>query len=198
MSAQPRPEPSPAPPPGATTRRRELRAAAPGPGTSIADARVVATVAIAALAAAAIHVSAAIVDADEGTATVLFFAGVATAQVIWGLTSLVRAPRVWLALGALGNLAVALVWVWSRTAGLPAGEAPGVALPVTFPDTVATVLEVGIVVGGGLLALRRRSVDRAASRAPVVTIAAAVVLGGLALVAVLAQTGAIPALAAGT
>ena len=49
--------------------------------------------------------------------------------------------RPWLAAGAV-NAVVAAVWVLTRTAGLP-GEDPE---PVGFPDTLATVLEVVVVV----------------------------------------------------
>jgi hypothetical protein len=163
--------------------------------SSAFDARLLAVAAVASLAVAAIHVAAAVTDAAEGTATVLFFAGVAAAQLAWGLVSLVRGPRAWLVLGGAGNLAVAAVWVWSRTAGLPVGVTAGVALPVTFPDTVATAMEIGIAAGCTALALRGRPVDRAARRAPLVALAALAMIGALAVVAVLAELGVIAALA---
>jgi len=195
MSAEPRSEPRRRP---TAIDAADLRAVTPGadPGTSAFEARVVAAIALASLAAAAIHTAAAIADAGEGTATLLFFAGVAGAQAAWGLVALVRASRVWFVLGAIGNLAVVAVWVWSRTAGLPVGESAGVALPPAFPDVVATGLEVGIALGATALALRGARVDRAVRRTPAFAVAAFVVLGALAAVAVLAQLGVIPALAA--
>ena len=197
MSAQPRWEPSSRIP---SRPDAGLRAAAPATGSEPApfDVRVVAAIGVASLAAAAIHAAAAIEDAGEGTATLLFFVGVAIAQAVWGLVALGRTSRTWLVLGAIGNLAVAAVWVWSRTAGLPVGGAPGVALPPSFPDVVATVLEVGIALGATALALRGTRVDRAPRRAPGFAAGALVVVGGLATVAVLAQLGVITALGAGS
>jgi hypothetical protein len=155
-------------------------------------------VAFASLAAAAIHVAAAITEADEGAATVLFFAGVAAAQALWGLVALARAPRAWLALGAIGNLAVAAVWFWSRTAGLPVGPEAGVALPVSFPDLVSALLEIGVAIGATALLLPGRREDGAARRAPVFAAVAGLLLVALAVVAVLAQAGVIEGLSAGS
>ena len=59
----------------------------------------------------------------------------------------------WLAAGAV-NAVVAAVWVLTRTAGLP-GEDPE---SVGFPDTLATVLEIVVVVAA-VAALRPRSLD---------------------------------------
>ncbi|HXJ67079.1 MAG TPA: hypothetical protein VNN79_25275 [Actinomycetota bacterium] len=197
MSAEPRWEPSVRP---ASRSGTGLRAAAPATGSEPApfDVRVATSIAIASLAAGAIHAAAAIEDAGEGTATLLFFVGVALAQSAWGLVALGRASRTWLALGAIGNLAVAAVWVWSRTAGLPVGGAPGVALPPSFPDMIATVFEVGIALGATALARRGTRVDRALRRAPGFAAGALVVIGGIATVAVLAQLGVITALGAGS
>lgn len=197
MSAQPRWEPS------ARTAQRSgrsepLEAVGTSTDASTAGARVLVAIAFASLAAAAIHVAAAFVEADEGTATVLFFAGVAAAQAVWGLVALVRAPRAWLVLGAIGNLAVAAVWLWSRTAGLPVGPEAGVALPVSFPDLASAVLEVGVAAGATALALRSPRVDGAARRAPSFSAVVGVLFAALAVIAVLAQTGAIGGLSAGS
>jgi hypothetical protein len=197
MSAQPRWEPS------ARTAQRAgrstpLETVAASPDVSTFATRMLVAIAFASLAAAAIHVAAAFVEAGAGTATILFFAGVAAAQALWGLVALVRGTRAWLVLGALGNLAVAGVWLWSRTAGLPVGPEAGVTLPVSFPDLTSTVLEIGIAVGAMALALRGRRVDGAARRAPGFTAVAGLLFAALAVVAVLAQAGAIASVSAGT
>ena len=82
--------------------------------------------------------------------------------------------RPWLAAGAV-NGAVAAVWVLTRTAGLP-GEAPE---PVGFPDTLATALEV-VVVLAAVAALRPAWARRPSFRLhPVVGGVAAVALAAV-------------------
>jgi uncharacterized membrane protein YgcG len=156
------------------------------------SARVLAAIALASIAAGAINLAAAAtVGRDSSTQTLAFFVAVAAAQLVWGAVALVRAPRWWLALGAAGNLAVVATWVASRTVGLPVGEYAGVTLPVGFADGLATALEAVTVVGAGALLAQRRGPARSPARSPGATVAAAVVVGALALVGVLSQAGAI-------
>ena len=110
--------------------------------------RVLSAIALASLAAGAINIAAAATIGRDSTQNLAFFAVVAAAQLAWGAVALARAPRWWLALGAVGNLVVVATWVVSRTVGLPVGEYAGITLPVRFPDTLATALEAVIVVGG--------------------------------------------------
>ena len=154
-------------------------------------ARVLSTIAMASIAAGAINIAAAATVGRASAQNLAFFAVVAAAQLAWGAVALARAPRWWLAPGAVGNLLAAVTWVVSRTAGLPVGVYAGIKLPVGFPDALATVLEVAVAAGAAALIIRGRSPARSAARSPRVTIAAAVVVGALALVGVLAQAGAI-------
>jgi uncharacterized membrane protein YgcG len=117
---------------------------------------------------------------------------------VWGAVALARAPRWWLALGALGNLVVVATWVVSRTVGLPVGEYAGMQLPIGFADGLATVLEAVTVVGAVALLVRGRGPARSPARSPGATVAAAVVVGALALVGVLAQAGAIGSSSSGS
>jgi hypothetical protein len=94
-------------------------------------------------------------------------------------------------LGAVGNLAVVATWVVCRTIGLPVGEYAGITLPVGFPDALATALEAVTVLGAAALLVRGRGPARSVARSPRVSVAAAVVVGALALGGVLSQTGAI-------
>jgi uncharacterized membrane protein YgcG len=161
-------------------------------------ARVLSAIALASIAAGAINLAAAAtVGRDSSTQTLAFFVVVAAAQLVWGAVALVRAPRWWLALGAVGNLVVVATWVVSRTVGLPVGELAGVTLPVGFADGLATALEAVTVVGAAAL-LRGRGPARSPARSPGVTVAAAVLVGALALVGVLSQTGAIGSSPAGS
>ena len=155
-------------------------------------ARVLSAIALASIAAGAINLAAAATSGrDSSTQTLAFFVVVAAAQLVWGAVALARAPRWWLALGAVGNLVVVATWVVSRTVGLPVGEFAGITLPVGFADGLATALEAVTVLGAAALLVRGRAPARSPARSPGVTVAAAVVVGALALVGVLAQTGAI-------
>jgi hypothetical protein len=162
------------------------------------SARALAAVALTSIAAGVINVAAAAtVGRDSSTQTLAFFVAVAFAQLVWGAVALARAPRWWLALGAVGNLVVVATWVASRTVGLPVGEFAGITLPVGFPDGLATALE-AVTVAGAALLLRGRGPARSPARSPGVTAATAVVVGALALVGVLSQTGAIGSSPAGS
>ena len=152
-------------------------------------ARVLSVIAMASIAAGAINLAAAATVGRSNAQNLAFFTVVGVAQLAWGAVALVRAPRWWLALGAAGNLIVVATWVVSRTAGLPVGPEAGITLPVHFPDTLATALEVAVVAGSAVLLARGRGTARSAARSPGVTAAAAVVAGALALGGVLSQAG---------
>jgi hypothetical protein len=162
-------------------------------------ARVLSAIALASIAAGAINLAAAAtVGRDSSTQTLAFFVLSAAAQLVWGAVALVRAPRWWLALGAVGNLLVAATWVVSRTVGLPVGEFAGMTLPVGFADGLATALEALTVVGAAWLLVRGRGPARSPARSPGATVAAAVVVGALALVGVLSQAGVIGSSSSGS
>ncbi|HEY3009583.1 MAG TPA: hypothetical protein VGJ63_16175 [Micromonosporaceae bacterium] len=192
MSAQPRrglTEPTPLP----------VRVPASGPRANPerTPGRVLPAIALASIAAGAINAAAAATVGRDSAENLAFFVAVAAAQLIWGAVALARAPRWWLALGAVGNLVVVTTWVVSRTVGLPVGEYAGIRLPVGFPDALATALEAVTVVGAAVLLVRGWGPARSPARSPAVTMAVAVVVGALALVGVLAQLGAIGSSPAG-
>jgi hypothetical protein len=100
------------------------------------------------LAAGVLHVSAA-ADHRGMAGHVAFFLVVAVGQSALGAAILLARPGRWLALGAGVNLAVALVWVLSRTTGLPVdGSSPAEA--IGFKDGIATMIEMGAAAGAGL------------------------------------------------
>jgi hypothetical protein len=150
------------------------------------------------MAAGAINIAAAATVGRDSAQNLAFFVVVAAAQLVWGAVALARAPRWWLALGAVGNLVVVATWVVSRTVGLPVGEFAGMTLPVGFADGLATVLEAVTVVGAAALMVGGRAPARSPARSPGATVAAAVVVGALALVGVLSQAGAIGSSSAGS
>jgi hypothetical protein len=153
-------------------------------------ARITSVIALTSIAAGAIHIAAAATIARGNAQTETFFGVVAAAEIVWGLLTLVWAPRWWLALGALGNAVVVATWVVSRTVALPFGPYAHVVLPVGFADVVATILGVVTVVGAAVLVARGSGATRAAARARGFALAAAVLIGALGLVGVLSQANA--------
>ena len=66
----------------------------------------------------------------------VFFAAAALAQLGWALLVMMRpSRRVWLA-GALGNALVIVVWILSRTVGLPFGLMPAIFGHIPLPAKI--------------------------------------------------------------
>jgi hypothetical protein len=74
------------------------------------------------------------------------------------------------------NLPIVVLWVWSRTLGLPFGPEAGEAEAVGIADTLCTLTEIVIV--GGALALQRGASERWLTRWS--TAAVALALAGAA------------------
>ncbi len=180
------------------TKPRPVPASGPRADPDRNPARVLSVIALASIAAGAISIAAAATVGRDSTQNLAFFGVAGAAQLGWGALALARAPRWWLALGAVGNLVVVATWVVSRTVGLPVGEYAHVTLPVGFADGLATALEVVVVVGAAALLVRGRGPARSLARSPGVTVAVAVVVGALALGGVLWQAGAIGSSSAGS
>jgi hypothetical protein len=100
------------------------------------------------LAAGVLHVSAA-ADHRGMAGHVAFFLVVAVAQSALGAAVLLARPGRWLAAGTAVNLAAALVWVLSRTTGLPVDGSPAPEA-IGFKDGIATMIEIGAAAGAGL------------------------------------------------
>ena len=144
------------------------------------DAAVVARAVVAACAfgAAAIHFGLAPDHFGESRFHGAFFFLAGWAQLVFGLAVVLRPSRVVLRAGILLNGGIVLLWAVSRVAGMPFGDDPWVAEPVSVPDTLATVLEVVAVVGSyALLAgwLARRAVARTVAVAGGIVFALALV-----------------------
>jgi hypothetical protein len=93
--------------------------------------------------ASLIHVQAAVGHLSESKLYALFFALLAPLQFIWGLV-LFRRPssKVLLRAGAVMSLAVAALWLASRTTGLPVGPEHWSPEEVGPADSLATADEV--------------------------------------------------------
>ncbi len=115
------------------------------------------------LAAAAIHFSVTGDHFDVGVLHGLFFVVVAWAQALWAVFMFVAPSRLVLVAGLLGNTAVIATWAVSRTVGVPVGPEAWTPEAVGGADLVATMLELVLVVGCGLL-LARRTFGRSSGR----------------------------------
>ena len=127
--------------------------------------------AVLAIAAGVIHAVAA-VGHVEHPLFAAFFAVLAVAQCTWGALVYRGADRRLLVAGAWGSGAVALLWLVTRTVGLPFGPHSGSPEPIGALDVLATIDEqvvVAIVIGLLRLPnLRPRLITTAARIGPVV------------------------------
>ncbi|HWC27573.1 MAG TPA: hypothetical protein VG474_13375 [Solirubrobacteraceae bacterium] len=103
-----------------------------------------AVLALAGLAGTAglIHLVAALQHVDENWMLPVFFALVGAAQVAagWRIHRVPGEPGLLVAV-ALGAVALALLWVFSRTTGVPFGPDAGEVSSVGVADTIVTLLE---------------------------------------------------------
>ena len=108
------------------------------------------------LAAAVIHFRVAPEHLREFWLFGVVFVVMGLAQAVWAFLSIGRVTRAILVVGVLGNAALVLIWIVSRTVGLPVGPEAWMAEPIGMLDVLSTLLE-GIVVGVSALLLRERS-----------------------------------------
>jgi hypothetical protein len=112
----------------------------------------------------------------------VFFLCSGVIQLAWAALAVVEPTRLLLVVGAAGNALIIVVWVVSRTVGLPFGPDPGSTEAVGSADVAATLFE-GLIVIACLLLLSGRAPTASASRATsavLVVLAAAATAVGLA------------------
>jgi hypothetical protein len=146
---------------------------------------VYSALAIVSLATAGIHFAVMGDHFQEYLVFGIFFAVVAWFQSLWALGVVVSPTRSLLLTGALVNALVVVVWLVSRTIGLPIGPDPGIAEPAAFLDGLSTVLEVVIVASIATLLVRGAPGRATAARSGLALV------GGLTLVLVLLTTVAV-------
>jgi hypothetical protein len=123
------------------------------PEATASDRLVGAAVALS-IAASMIHASVIVPHFREYWLFGAFFVVAAVFQLVWGLVAWNRRDdRRLLTLGAVANLAIVLLWIATRTAGLPIGPEPGEVEPAGLHDLLATGDEVAIAVACGLALL---------------------------------------------
>ena len=124
------------------------------------------------IGAAAIHFAVIFEHFDEYVLYGVFFLVISWAQIIWPAVLLWRPSRWWLWLGIAGNAIVLVVYVASRTTGLPFG--PDVSNPeqVGALDVVSGILEFALIAGCAALLWRPSLADRPVRRRGAATTAA--------------------------
>ncbi len=102
----------------------------------------------------------------------VFFLAISWAQLIWPAVLMWRPSRWWLWLGVAGNALILLVYVASRTVGLPIGPDVSHAEPAGALDIVSVILEVALIAGCAALLWWPSLADRPVRRrGPLATIA---------------------------
>ena len=95
--------------------------------------------------AAAIHFAVVPAHMAEFAPFGLAFVAVGWFQVTWAQLYLLRPTRVIAATGGLVNSAIVVVWLLSRTVGLPVGPGPWTPEPIGTLDAFASAFEVALV-----------------------------------------------------
>ena len=114
----------------------------------------VVALALLSLAAAVIHASVSAEHFREAFVFGAFFVAASTAQAGWAVLVLARPSRTLLGAGAVGNAAVIILWMLTRSVGLPFGPEPWQPEAVGARDVVSTVLELALVLGAACLVAR--------------------------------------------
>lgn len=146
-----------------------------------------AALAVTSLAAAGIHFAVMGEHFSEYMVFGIFFAVVAWLQALWAMGVVMTPSRRLLVAGAVGNAVVVLVWVISRTIGLPIGPEAGMAEPATFVDVLSTILELFVVAGALIVVIQRQPMELGRGRAAFITVV------GLTLALALVTTVAVAA-----
>jgi hypothetical protein len=110
--------------------------------------------------AAAIHFIVTPEHYEEYALFGVFFAVLALFQLAWGLLVVQRPSPVVLLAGMVVNLAVVVIWLISRTSGLPIGPEAGEAEEIGLLDGVSTASEAVIVLVSAWLLTRAHRAER--------------------------------------
>jgi len=108
-------------------------------------------------ASAGIHL--AVVPSHWAAAEVygVFFLVAGACQLAYSVLVLIRPLRALVAVNLAGNLGLVLLWLQTRTAGIPLGPDAGVREPVGVLDLASVACELVVVLAGARLLLRRPS-----------------------------------------
>jgi hypothetical protein len=107
-------------------------------------------------ASAAIHSAVAPEHFREAFVYGVFFLAASTLQAGWAVLFVSRPNRTLLVAGGVGNAAVIILWVLTRTVGLPVGPEIWQPESVGALDVMSTLLELALVLGAVRLCLGDR------------------------------------------
>lgn len=96
------------------------------------------------IAAGIVHLAAAPEHFEESALYGAFFVVCGAAQLGWAALAVLYPSRWLVWSGAAGNLLVAGLWLWTRTAGIPLGPERGEVEAVAPVDLLTSVAEVGV------------------------------------------------------
>ena len=97
------------------------------------------------LAAAGIHFAVITEHLEEWVLFGVLFFALGWFQLVWAQVYLVWQRRSVAAVAIAVNLGAVLVWIVSRTVGLPIGPDAGIPEALGFPDVLATSFEIGLI-----------------------------------------------------
>jgi hypothetical protein len=132
-----------------------IRSAAESKASTRLDPTTLTLVSLSA-AAGTVHLTVAADHFKEYFLFGLFFIVAGASQVAWSALVTLAGPTRLLLLLATGNSLVVLLWVVSRTSGVPLGPTAGAPEKIGYADTLTTVFEALIVVFAVQLLLRPR------------------------------------------
>ncbi len=124
----------------------DKRGALGGVGHTVAVHTPLAIIAaVLSLAAAGIHFAVITQHLEEDVLFGFLFFALGWFQLIWAQTYLVWPRPPVAAVAIVVNLGAILVWIVSRTVGLPIGPEAGIPEALGFPDLLASTFELGII-----------------------------------------------------
>lgn len=99
------------------------------------------------LGAAAIHYAVTAEHFAEWWAFGIFFAAISWFQALWAIGYALRPTNALAGLAIVVNATIVVMWIWSRTLGVPLGPGAGTVEEVGLRDALATLLELTLVFG---------------------------------------------------
>jgi hypothetical protein len=106
------------------------------------------SVASASAGAAAIHYVVSAEHFEEWWGFGLFFVLSGTVQLVWAVLVVTTRSGLLIWLGVVGNAAIVVLWIVTRTVGTLVGPEPATPEPIGLADSVASAFELAIVVAG--------------------------------------------------
>jgi hypothetical protein len=163
---------------------------APRPAAAAVTLSAVLPLALLSAGTAAIHGAVVGPHFREWWALGVFFAASGSAQLAWAVLVVAWPSRPLIQFGVVGNAAIVVLWIVTRTAGTLIGPDAHTPEPVGVADSIASAFEVAIVLAGtSLLTTSRRS--RRELRATMCLVAGVTVV--LTTVGILSVLGTAPA-----